>query len=89
LKQTTHQPLTDLQQHIGVVESSTMVLPREFDVCAWLGILPWDVIVLSVIGYWLHWWGQWMNEWILAISSHLIHHLTWQSLSINCVAKIA
>ena len=88
MKQTTHQPLTDLQQHIRVVESSTMVLPREFDVCAWLGILPWDVIVLSVIGYGLHRWSQWMNEWILTISSHLIHHLTWQSLSINCVAKI-
>ena len=76
-KQNTYQPLADLEKNIRVVESSAMILPCELDVCAWFGILPWNVIVLPVICHWSDWRGEWMNERILTILPHLIHYLTW------------
>ena len=84
----THLSLADLQQHIGVVQSSTMILPCQLDVSAGFGILPWYVIILSVICHWSDRWGQWVDEWVLTIPTNLIHYLTWQSLSINCVTIV-
>lgn len=90
-RQDTYQPLTDLEKHIRVVKSSAMILPRELDMCAGFWILPWDVVVLSVVSNWSDWWCQRMHIWVLTISPHFIHCLTcsWQCLSIKCVAMVA
>ena len=85
---TTHQSLANLQQHIGVVQSSAMILPCQLDVCAGFGILPWYVVILSVIRHWSDRRRQRVDEWVLAILTNLIHYLTWQSLSINCVTIV-
>ena len=85
---TTHQSLADLQQHIGVVQSSAMILPRQLDVSAGFGILPRYVVILSVICHWSDGRGQWVDEWVLSILTNLVHYLTWQSLSINCVTIV-
>lgn len=68
-----------------------MILPRELDMCAGFWILPWDVVVLSVISYWSDWRCQRMHIRVLSISPHFIHCLTcsWQCLSIKCVSMVA
>lgn len=65
-----------------------MILPCQLDVCAGFGILPWYVVILSVIRHWSDRRGQRVDEWVLAILTNLIHYLTWQSLSINCVTIV-
>lgn len=65
-----------------------MILPCQLDVCAGFGILPWYVVVLSVICHWSDRRSQWMDEWVLTILTNLIHYLTRQSLSINCVTIV-
>lgn len=89
-KQSTHQSLADLEQHIRVVESSAMILPSKLDVCARFRILPRDMVVLSVISHWSDGWRQWVDVWVFTIPAYLFHSLTcsWQSLSIDCVTMV-
>ena len=50
LKRRANQSFTDLEQNVGVVQASAVILPAELHMGTGLGVFPGDVVILSVVG---------------------------------------
>lgn len=70
-----YQSLADFQKYIGVIETSSVILPHKLDVCTGLGIFPWDMVVGTIVGDWSDGRGKGMNEWIITITTILFTNL--------------